>query len=323
MQTLLKTTRAYTLLQAEKQNERFSHAYLLLFDDARNLRFALKTFSKLFFPPSKRTETLIEEESFSDCLFFPQSEKKFTVEDAEKIAEECLLQPVEGEKKLFVICDFAEATAPAQNKLLKLLEEPPKGVFFLLGATSVFPVLSTVLSRVEKLEILPFAPKQICEVLSKNYAEKGFTKTDFELCAAASGGSLGSAENMLLSGDYKKLVLDAFSLCLATGKMLPALVKNIGENKNKKEFLSLLRLLFRDALLLKTGKREEFLFLKSEKEKLKKIAEKYETETLLFAQEEITKAEREVFFNAVFPQCVEILIAKILKREEENRNRKV
>ena len=70
MQTLLKTTRAYRLLQAEKQNERFSHAYLLLFDDARNLRSALKTFSKLFFAPSKRTETLIDEEAFSDCLFF-------------------------------------------------------------------------------------------------------------------------------------------------------------------------------------------------------------------------------------------------------------
>ena len=323
MQTLLKTTRAYRLLQAEKQNERFSHAYLLLFDDARNLRSALKTFSKLFFAPSKRTETLIDEEAFSDCLFFPQAEKKFTVEDAEKIAEESLLKPVEGDKKLFVIGDFAEATAPAQNKLLKLLEEPPKGVFFLLGATSVFSVLSTVLSRVEKLEILPFPLTQICETLSKNYAEKGFTKTDFELCAAASGGCFGSAETMLISGDYKKLVSDAFAFCLTTGKMLPALVKNVGEIKNKKEFLSLLRLLFRDALLLKTGKKEEFLFLKSEKEKLAKIAEKYETATLLFAQEEITKAERQIFFNAVFPQCLEILAAKILTKNEENANRKV
>ncbi len=323
MQTLLKNTRAYKLLQAEKQNNRFSHAYLLLFDDARNLRSALKTFAKLFFDENQRVSQLVDEENFSDCLFFPSSEKKFTVEDAERIAEECLLKPVEGARKLFVICDFAEATPPAQNKLLKLLEEPPKDVFFLLGATSAFPVLSTVLSRVERLEIPPFSPSEICEVLKAEYQNAGYTQTDFELCAAASGGSLGTAQSTLEGGEEKKLVESAFSLCLTTGKTLPLLAKTVGESKRKKEFLSLLRLLFRDALLLKTQGNKAELLLKSEKEKLKKIAEKYETETLLFAQEEITKAEQQVFFNAVFPQCLEILAASFLRRDEENKKRKV
>ena len=40
MQTLLKKTRAYTLLQADRKQERLGHAYLLLLDDARNLRVA-------------------------------------------------------------------------------------------------------------------------------------------------------------------------------------------------------------------------------------------------------------------------------------------
>lgn len=323
MQTLLQNTRAYKLLQAEKQNNRFSHAYLLLLDDARNLRSALKTFAKLFFADNQRVTQLIEEENFSDCLFFPSSDKKFVVEDAEKIAEECLLKPVEGERKLFVISDFAEATPPAQNKLLKLLEEPPAGVFFLLGATSVFPVLSTVLSRVERLEIPPFSIDEICEVLKSEYKNAGYTQTEFELCAAASGGSLGTAQSTLEGGEEKKLVESAFSLCLTTGKTLPALAKTVGECKRKKEFLSLLRLLFRDALLLKTQGGKAKLLLNSERERLEKIAEKYETETLLFAQEEITKAEQRLFFNTVFPQCLEILAASILKRDEENKKRKV
>ena len=76
-------------------------------------------------------------------------------EDAENIREETLLSPIEGERKLFVLGDFAEANTQTQNKLLKLLEEPPQGVIFLLGATTVFPVLPTVLSRTKKLEILP------------------------------------------------------------------------------------------------------------------------------------------------------------------------
>ena len=323
MQTLLENTRAYKLLQAEKQNNRFSHAYLLLLDDARNLRGAAKSFAKLFFGGEARTNQLVDEENFSDCLFFPQSEKKFAVEDAERIAEECLLQPVEGDKKLFVICDFAEATAPAQNKLLKLLEEPPTGVFFLLCATSAFPLLSTVLSRVERLEILPFAPEEICKALQRSYQNAGFTQADFELCAAASGGCLGLAQNMLEGGEEKRLVENAFSLCLTTSKTLPSLVKSVGECKKKKEFLSLLRLIFRDALLWKTQGNEHLLLLKSERAKIQKIAEKYEISTLLFAQDELTKAEQRVFFNAVFPQCLELIAASILQKDEEIKKQKI
>ena len=158
MRRLLQSTRSYALLKAEKEENRLNHAYLLIFDDARNLKTALKEFAKIFFNEegnpfaSERIFELIDAETFSDCLFFPAEGKKFSVEDAEKITEESALKPVEGNRKLFVVGDFAEATVQAQNKLLKLLEEPPAGVCFLLGATVTFPVLPTVLSRAEKLE---------------------------------------------------------------------------------------------------------------------------------------------------------------------------
>lgn len=150
-------------MRAEIRENRAGHTYLLVLDDPRNLRFALKEFAKLFFFVSEEGETareirisdLIEKETFSDCIILPENGKKFSVEDAEKIQEESALKPVEGEKKLFVIGDFADATREAQNKLLKLLEEPPEGVYFLLGATVTYPVLPTVLSRVQKLEVPP------------------------------------------------------------------------------------------------------------------------------------------------------------------------
>ncbi|MBO5335351.1 MAG: hypothetical protein J6A87_05175, partial [Clostridia bacterium] len=120
MQTLLKQTRAYGLIKTEEARGELSHAYLLLFDDARNLRSALKTFIKPFFGCSeeettgeKRRSNLIDNETFSDCLFFPENGKKFMVEDAERITEESTLKPVEGEKKAFVISGFDFATPAA------------------------------------------------------------------------------------------------------------------------------------------------------------------------------------------------------------------
>ena len=325
MKALLKNTQAYRLLKKENEENKNSHAYLLVYNDAKNLRFVLKEFAKILFfcddvdeyadSETQRREKLIEEESYSDCLVFPAKEKKLSVEDAEKIKEESLLSPVEGARKIFIIEDFAEANTQTQNKLLKLLEEPPTGVIFLLGATTVFPVLATVLSRTKKMEILPFSVEQVKACLSRTYGDK-YDNATLELCAAASGGIIGEAQNILEGGYYKTLMENAFSLCLSEEAKLPVVVKAIGETKYKKELLSLLRLIFRDSLLCKLEKEtfKQNMLLRSEQEKIQKVAGMYSLTALLYAQEALSEAEKQVQFNAVFPQCIELCIANIRKK---------
>ncbi|MBO5412270.1 MAG: hypothetical protein J6A38_04255 [Clostridia bacterium] len=316
MQTLLRNTQAYKLLQTEAKKASLSHAYLLLLNDGRNLREALKTFAKLLLTDgvgenSKRIERLIDKESFADCVFLPEPDKKLSVDDAERIREESAFSPVEGEKKLFVIGDFAQANAQTQNKLLKLLEEPPKGVIFLLGATTVFPILSTVLSRTKKLEIQPFDMKDLQTCLARIYGDT-YDQSTLELCAATSGGILGEAQNILEGGYYKTLSENAFALALCPESRLPAVVKQIGESKRQKELLALLRLIFRDALLLKTQPRAtKSLLLQSEKANVLAVSKQYGATALLFAQEALSEAEKQIAFNAVFPQCIELCMAKL------------
>ena len=329
MQTLLKTTKAYNLLKAEGKEGRFAHAYLLLLNDSKNLKEALKTFAKLFFDceqselfkdcpqtaemqKKRRISELIDSENFSDCLFFPSDGKKLTVEDAEKIREESTLNPVEGDKKVFLLGDFAEANTQTQNKLLKLLEEPPKGVIFLLGATTVFPVLSTVLSRTKKLEILPFNNEEIADCLCRIYKDK-YDKNTYALCAATSGGSLGEAQNILEGGYYQELLENALSLVKCSPAKLPLIVKNISETKHPKELLNLLRLIYRDLLLIKTNtdNKGAKLLLKSEYSCLQELAKNYTLPALFYAQEAISEAEKQVKFNAVFSQCIELCLANI------------
>ena len=323
MQTLLQATKAYTLLENEGKENRFSHAYLLTLNDRKNLRLALKTFALLFFdcakadtPEKKRIAERIKAENFSDCLFFPNEDKKLTVEDAEKIQEESTLNPIEAEKKLFVIGDFSDATPQFQNKLLKLLEEPPKNVYFLLGASTAFSVLSTVLSRTKKLEIQPFSPEQITQVLVRLYGNTQ-EKSYLLVCAATANGSVGEAQDIIEGGFYKNLKETAFSLVLCPLSKLPSLTKQIGETRHQKELLSMLRLIYRDALILKTQVRNlnGKLFLTNEKENLLKVSEKYPVSALLYAQEAITLAEKQVKFNAVFPQCIEICISNIRNKK--------
>lgn len=328
MQTLLQSTQAYRIVKTESRENRLSHAYLLLFDDGRNLRFALRQFAKLLFrcdgelysedqENKRRIAKLIDAENYADCLFFPAEGKKLTVEDAEKIREESSLCPIEGNIKVFVIGDFSEANVQTQNKLLKLLEEPPKNVVFLLGATSSFSVLTTVLSRTKKLEILSFPLDEVTDCLERTYGEK-YDRALLAMCAATSGGNVGSAQSLLEGGRFKNLLDDAYALALTGLDKLPALVKQIGETKQPKELLSALRLIFRDGLLLKTqgNRAEKNLLLKAEKERTLSVANAYTERALLYAQEALSDAEKQVKFNAVFPQCIEICIAKIQKENK-------
>lgn len=317
MENLIRKTPAYAIVKREAEEGKLRHAYLLTMDDKRNLRGALKAFAKLFFAPSPRTSGLIEGESYVDCLFYPtEAGKKFTVEDAEAIGEEATLKPVEGERKLFVV-EFTDATVQAQNKLLKLLEEPPEGVRFLLGSTTAFSVLSTVLSRTYRLEIHPFSEDEIEEFLKRTYPNA----TDLRAFAAASGGSVGTAQSFLEGGRYAKLSEDALLLAETDIRSLPLVIKNTGETKFKKELLTMLRLVYRDALTikLKTGAR---LSLEREKARTETLAERYTPHTLLYAQEALTRAERETYFNAAFPQCLELTMTDILRDETNEKRRK-
>ncbi len=323
MQTLLRQTGAYRLLEKEGESTGFSHAYLLITEDAKNLRAALKTFAKLFFgcakplsAAEKRISDLIDGDSFSDCVTFPVEGKKLMVEDAEKILEESTLAPVEGDTKVFLIGDFAEANVQTQNKLLKLLEEPPKGVVFLLGTTSVFPVLPTVLSRTKKLEILPFPTPEIVSFLRRRYGER-YDEDTLAICAAASGGIAGDACNLLEGGYYQTLTESAFSLALAPVYKLPEIVKKVGETPYKKELLTVLRIIFRDALLINSlRKGKNSLSLPSEYARTKEVAERFSVAALLYAQEALSEGEKQVKFNAVFSQCIEVCVAKIIAKNE-------
>ena len=299
-----------------------------MLDDEQNLRLALKTFAKLFFdcdePVSEsqnRIARLIDNETFSDCLFFPRDEKKFVVEDVDAITEESTLKPVEGDQKLFVIDNFAFSTPAAQNKLLKLLEEPPTGVRFLIGTVSAHPVLATVLSRVKVLEVPPFDEKSLLSTLQAQHGND-YSLDAYSLCAAMSGGSLGTAQAMLTGGGYQALLDEAFALVLAEERQLPTLIKKSGETKRKKHLLSLMRTIWRDTMLIKTAttakdKRiQDKVLLKAEQPRLQQLAEKRTLPALIFAQEACSDAEKQVTFNAFFPQCLEVLLASVLRENK-------
>ena len=236
MERLICSTAAYKIFCGDKRADKLSHAYMLYFADGRNLRAALRLFALQFFgaEADDRNGRLILSEGLPDLKVYPRPDNKLTADAAAAIVEDAALKPLEYDRKLYVISDFQTASPIFQNKLLKVLEEPPAGVHFLLGTTSLAPVLDTVKSRVKLLEAPLFTPAQIAGALDR--------QGDNPLNAAvaeASGGVLGVAQDMLGGGWYKEVADAAKEICAADtfAKACTAALK-FGDFKHKSELLS-------------------------------------------------------------------------------------
>lgn len=284
MRTLLRSTAVYREM---KKTGGAAQSALVLFDDAVYLRALLKECAKAFFgaDDSSRLARLIDEESFLDCKILPPAGGKLTAELAAALPTESMLRPAEGNKKLYVLDAFETVTPLVQNKLLKLLEEPPEGVYFLLGASSVHGVLPTVLSRVSKYTVPRFSVNGIAEALQRNYrGAEGINEA-----AAASGGLYSAAEELLKEGDDLRLAEEFLS-----GGKTVALCREIGESK-RTSFFPALRSVLREMLFYKTGMYGQCVL---KKQKHRELAELYPVGAILFALDAVEKAEREIRFNA-------------------------
>lgn len=81
--------------------------------------------------------------------------KSITVDQIRSLREETVIKPHQAEKRVFVI-DYADTMNPqSQNALLKVLEEPPKTVMFILIAESKTSLLDTIISRCVTLSLTP------------------------------------------------------------------------------------------------------------------------------------------------------------------------
>lgn len=281
MEILLRQTTAYKIISGDRLSGRLSHAYMLHFPDPKNLRAALKLFALEFFgfPKNSQSAHRILNESFTDFTIYPSVGEKITADGVAAIIAESSMRPVEGDKKLCVICGFEGASPLVQNKLLKTLEEPLNGVYFLLGVSAVAPVLDTVKSRVKALEIAPFSEEQIFAALQR----KG--QNPLNLSAARSAnGVLGAAENML-DGDWFKTVAEAANeICSVTdaGKIGEVAAKH-AETKYKQELLAEMQRLY-------------FSALSGGGELCKKIC----PPALIYALEKLNAANADLKFNANF-----------------------
>ncbi len=92
------------------------------------------------------------------------------VDDIRALKEECFIVPSESEFNIYIIKDAQNLTQQASNALLKLLEEPPAFVKFILTSPDFRYLLPTITSRCTCF-LLKSDTTLLCENTANKYAE--------------------------------------------------------------------------------------------------------------------------------------------------------
>ncbi len=104
-----------------------------------------------------------------------------------------------GKGKIFVVTEAELMSIPAQNALLKTLEEPPPGVTIILISNNVDQMLPTTVSRCCTVHFGPLSTNFVTEQLNAN----GVEPIEASFWATFSNGSIGEATRLAQQDIYE------------------------------------------------------------------------------------------------------------------------
>ena len=151
-----------------------------------------------------------------DIIALDKQGEAIKVEDIRELSRTAAVYPNDGERKAYVIYHAEKMNPAAQNAFLKLLEEPPSFVTFILCTENKYKLLDTVLSRCVCLKVYPVTFDEVTDFLVKN---EGLKPEEARRLASLSYGFIGRA--LSLQGKRRlKRDSEQRELCLAVFETL-------------------------------------------------------------------------------------------------------
>ncbi len=178
---------------------RIAHAYLFVGPDGIGKRLVALNFAKVLNCEAHGTEPCdecpscrkVETGNHVDVqVCAPRGlSRQLKVEQVEQFIDQVNLCPYEGRWKVFILCDADRANLSFQNKILKVLEEPPGQTLIILVTSNTDGLLPTIRSR---CQALTFSQLPIAEI-EKHLIAGGAVPERARQAAVLSQGRMGKA----------------------------------------------------------------------------------------------------------------------------------
>ncbi|WP_298033573.1 DNA polymerase III subunit gamma/tau [uncultured Dysosmobacter sp.] len=102
----------------------------------------------------------IENGSFLDVLELDAASNN-GVDQVRALRDEAIYSPANVKKRVYIVDEVHMLSTPAFNALLKILEEPPEHLMFILATTELHKVPATILSRCQRFSFKRITPLDI------------------------------------------------------------------------------------------------------------------------------------------------------------------
>ena len=270
-------------LQRQVAEGRLSHAYLFTGTRGTGKTTCAKILAKAVNcehpengnPCNKCQSCLgIESGGFLDVMELDAASNN-GVDHVRALRDEAIYSPAQVKKRVYIIDEVHMLSIAAFNALLKILEEPPEHLMFILATTELHKVPATILSRCQRFAFRRILPREIVGRLNYIAEQEGIDlRSDgAELLAHIADGALRDALSLLdqcaaAGGTIDSAaVLDALGLAgnLQTAQLMDCVLRRdtkaallllhrlYGSGKDVGAVLGELSALARDLLISKTA----------------------------------------------------------------------
>ncbi len=140
----------------------------------------------------------MEAEQLSDVIEIDAASNR-GIDDARELREAAIYMPERCKYRIYIIDEVHMLTSEAFNALLKIIEEPPPHVKFIMATTEIHKVLPTILSRCQRFDFRRIRPEDIASRL-EYVAEQEKIKLESDaaaLIAKAADGGMRDALSIL------------------------------------------------------------------------------------------------------------------------------
>ena len=155
----MKSKEVLSAFEKEVKQNKISASYLFYGDKRVDLLFYALEFSKMVMTKDiedeeekKSIEKKIENLQHSDIEVINRKNENIKIDEVRELIYDAIESAYSSPKKIFILCGIENLRKESSNALLKILEEPPKDVYFILLARSL-NIISTIKSRTIKFHL--------------------------------------------------------------------------------------------------------------------------------------------------------------------------
>ncbi len=285
-------------LKEEAKHEKLAKAILLISKDTDYLSYFSDALSMLIFDGQacKECENCkkVISNSHPDLKKYPIKDK-LLVADSEDIVNESFIKPIFANKKVFIINNIDNSMESAQNKLLKVLEEPTKNVYMICTCSNIDKVLPTIRSRCNKIELGKVDASAFYNLVSKESSSKA------QLAFAVSDGMIGNALRFIKQKNFEDICVTAL-----------AVICDMKKSSQVLEYSKKILAFKDDVLKIKSGQKN-IIKMQAYLNELDEVASEYSVRALIEIARKVDMAIKEKTYNVSINLILENLLLGILE----------